>query len=98
MHLDSMVELDALLPSQYLGRRSDRVPERRLMAAIVHDAFECIEKHRFATDRHRRRLFEEARAWFLARETDWPYSFECICDTLEIDSAAVRARLGVTNS
>ncbi len=95
IQLDNLLELEVMLPSQYSDRRRSRTPEHRLMMAIIHDALECVEKHRFARDRHRRRLYDEARYWFLVQERDWPYSFEGICSALDLDSNAVRERLGV---
>jgi hypothetical protein len=95
IQLDNLLELEVMLPSQYSDRRRSRTPEHRLMMAIVHDALECIAKYRFARDRHRRRLYDEARSWLLAPETDWPYSFEGICSVLGLDSDAVREHLGV---
>lgn len=87
--------LDVVLPSQYFGPQRKQEPEQRLMIAVLHDALDCLEKHRFATRIHDRRLFDEAREWFLANETEWPYSFECICGVLDLDSNAVRRRLRV---
>lgn len=95
IQLDSIVELEALLPSQYSDRRRRRTPEHRLMMAIVHDALDCIRRHRFARDRSRRRLFDDATHWLVAHEPDWPYSFERICAALDLDSNAVREHLGV---
>ena len=89
------MQLDILLPSQHFGPRRKQAPEQRLMMAVLHDALECLEKYRFATSSQGRRLFREAMQWFLADETDWPYSFECICGVLDLDSNAVRQRLRV---
>jgi hypothetical protein len=90
-----MTQADIILPSQYFGPRRTQVPEQRLMMAVLHDALDCVEKYRCATDSHGRWLFREAQRWFLADETDWPYSFECICGVLDLDSNAVRQRLRV---
>ncbi len=90
-----MMQFDIVLPSQHFGLRRQQAPEQRLMVAVLHDALECIEKYRLATDAHGRRLFQEAKQWVLADETDWPYSFECICGALDLDSNAVRQRLRV---
>lgn len=90
-----MMQLDIVLPSQHFGPRRKQAPEQRLMIAVLHDALDCLEKHRCATDTHGRRLFHEAKQWFLADETEWPYSFECICGVLDLDSNAVRQRLRV---
>lgn len=90
-----MMQLDILLPSQLFGPRRKQAPEQRLMIAVLQDALDCVEKHRSATDTHGRRLFSDAQQWFLANETDWPYSFECICELLDLDANAVRQRLRV---
>jgi hypothetical protein len=90
-----MMQLDIVLPSQHFGPRHKQAPEQRLMIAVLHDALDCLEKYRFATSSHGRRLFHEAKQWFLADEADWPYSFECICGVLGLDSNAVPQRLRV---
>jgi hypothetical protein len=91
----SLAELYIILPSQQFGPRSKQAPEQRLMIAILHDAVACLEKYRDAADNQGRRLFCEAKEWFLADEAEWPYSFECICEALELDPDAVRQRLRV---
>ena len=91
----SLTQLDIILPSQHFGPRRMQAPEQRLMIAVLHDALDCLEKYRFATGRHGRRLFHDAKQWFLADEPEWPYSFECICGVLDLDSSAVRQRLRV---
>ena len=91
----SLTQLDIILPSQHFGPRRKQAPEQRLMIAVLHDALDCVDKYRFATSARGRRLFHEAKQWFLADETEWPYSFECICGVLDLDSNAVRQRLRV---
>lgn len=85
----SVTHPDVLLPSQYFGSRRMETPEHRLMIAVLLDALDCIRKHRD------QRLFDEAKHWFLADETEWPYSFEQICAALDLDADDVRRRLGV---
>ena len=63
------------------------------MVAVLQDAIDCVVKHRHAKDYRGRRLFHEATQWLLAEETDWPYSFECICAVLDLDANAVRRAL-----
>jgi hypothetical protein len=72
-------------------------PERSLMLAVLEDAIDCIGKSRFVKNGPRRRIFEKEKRWFLDEETRWPYSFACICETLELDSNAVRESLGLTS-
>jgi len=62
------------------------------MVAVLHEAFDCVEKHRFSTSGMGRRLFHDAEQWFLAEQIDWPYSFESICGVLDLDSDAIRQR------
>jgi hypothetical protein len=90
-----MWQPDVILPSQYRAPRRIQAPEQRLMIAVLQDAIDCVEKYRFTRDyRGRgRRLFDEAMRWLLAEETDWPYSFECICGVLDLDANAVRYSL-----
>ena len=90
-----MMQLDIVLPPQYFGPRRRQAPEQRLMIAVLQDALDCVQKHRFAKDPQRRRLFQAAKQWFLSDERDWPYSFECICGAIDLDANAVRQHLRV---
>ena len=84
-----------LLPSQYFGPQRKQAPEQRLMIAVLHDALDCLKKYRFAATDRDRQIFNEAKQWFLTQEATWPYSFECICGVLDLDSNAIRERLQV---
>ena len=63
------------------------------MIAVLQDAIDCVAKYRDATDPQGHRLFDEATQWLLAEESEWPYSFECICAVLDLDANAVRRAL-----
>ena len=89
----NLTQFDIILPSQHFNSPGKHAPELRLMIAVLHDALDCLTKHRFATNKRGRRLFQETREWFLADGADWPYSFEGICGVLDLDSNAVRQRL-----
>jgi hypothetical protein len=87
---------DRILPRQDLGPMPrERAPEELLMIAVLNDALECLEKHRFATERQECRLFREARRWFLADDTQWPYSFERICGALDLDANRILRRIAI---
>lgn len=87
---------DRVLPWHDLGSMPrKRGPEELLMIAVLNDALECLEKHRFATDGTKRRIFRHARRWFLDRDTEWPYSFERICDALDLDANRLRRRIAI---
>lgn len=93
----SDTQFGVMLPSQYFRSPRKQAPEQRLMIAVLHDALDCLRKYQFATSHHDRQLFCEAKEWFLTQETNWPYSFECICGFLDLDSSAVREHLRVAS-
>ena len=87
---------DGTLPWHDLGPMPrKRGPEELLMIAVLNDALECLEKHRFATDGTKRRIFRQARRWFLDGDTEWPYSFERICSALDLDANRLRRRIAI---
>jgi hypothetical protein len=66
--------------------------ERALMCAVLEDAIRCLMGQGYP-GHSRRLLASRARAWIEARDHRWPFSFECICDALGIESSALRRRL-----
>jgi hypothetical protein len=68
------------------GRRSASLSsEKRLMLAVLHDAFDCYQKYLFAIDREGRQLFEGAAAWINCTSKDHLFSFESITEALDIE-------------
>ncbi|MEB2285375.1 MAG: hypothetical protein B6D46_00900 [Polyangiaceae bacterium UTPRO1] len=67
--------------------------ERVLAAAVLHLAFEDLEKHRDAREVRRRRVFRDARTWVESDERRWPFSFLNVCDLLDLSPEALRAKL-----
>jgi len=59
--------------------------EKRLMLAVLHDAFDCYQKYLFAIDREGRQLFEGAAAWINCTSKDHLFSFESITEALDIE-------------
>ena len=80
-------------------QREDAPPEvaaatRRLMRAVLVDAL-----HVFLTRMPRGHAtadlrFREVEQWFRSRDERWPFSFERVCEALDMDPARVRRRLG----
>ena len=64
--------------------------EKRLMLAVLQDALDCYQKYAFAKDSHGRQLFADAEEWISCEDRDWYFSFENICETLEITPAYLR--------
>ncbi len=88
-----LLQPDTLLPSQYyaaLKRKATHEPERRLAIAVLQDAVDCFQKHLRARDRKTRQLFVEAEQWICSEDRSWPFSFENICDLLQINAEYLR--------
>jgi hypothetical protein len=67
--------------------------ERRLMAAILADAFDCYQKYMFTNNVRQRKLFREAEIW-LQSDDYWVFSFRNICEVLGLDVSALREQAG----
>jgi hypothetical protein len=91
-----LFEPDVLLPAQYFAafRRSGGLErERLLMLAVLEDAIDCYQKYAHARDPRGRQIFDESREWVHSGDRAWLFSFENICDTLEINADYVRRGL-----
>src|SRR6185295_2004975 len=91
-----LLQPDTLLPSQYfatLRRKGAHEPERRLVIAVLQDAVDCFQKHLGARDRKARQLYQDAEEWICSDDRSWPFSFENVCDLLQINADYLRAGL-----
>jgi hypothetical protein len=102
---NGMIKLEALiiLPAQ-LATSPEWLPEQRLMAAVLEEAFRCVHGKALIDGgaetgevRRRRRLVPQQAAarWFESPDTSWPFSFENVCVALRLDAEALRQRLRV---
>jgi hypothetical protein len=73
-----------------LSKQVIRDGEKGLMLAILESAIEDFQKYVLATDKKGKGLFDAAEAWVL--ETDSPsfFSFNNICEHLELDPDYMR--------
>jgi len=51
-------------------------------AGGVGGSIACFQKHAFARDRKGKVLFQEAEYWVQDTNSDWPFSFANVCETL----------------
>ena len=68
-------------------------PEKRLMLAVLEDAFYCLQKFPLARNSRGKKTFHEAEIWFWSDQQDWPYSFTNVCDALGFDANYIRCGL-----
>jgi len=97
MHLlDAELSPDSILPEQ-LGDRpfgGARIqPEKRLQVAVLADAILTFRRWAGVEQARARRLFTEVDAWFASDDSDGPFTFVTICDSLGFDPAYVRSGL-----
>ena len=94
--VSSLFQPDTLLPDQYLEtfrRKAHLEPEKRLMLVILEDAIACFQKYLFARDGKGKLLFREAEEWVMEEGSHWLFSFENICELLELEPGYVRQGL-----
>jgi hypothetical protein len=87
---------DTLLPSQFFDRvrrRSEHEGERRLMIAVLEDAVDVYRKQAGTLDPRGSQLFREAEEWIEDPDRSWLFSFQNICDVLDIDADYLRRGL-----
>jgi hypothetical protein len=63
------------------------------MLAVLGDAVDCYRRGRGAHDPATRLLFDETRAWVESTDRRALFSFESICDALDIDADYLRRGL-----
>jgi hypothetical protein len=67
--------------------------EERLMLAVLQDAVKCFQEHVLAQHLWEKKLFREAEEWILEKNSDWLFSFENICETLQLNPDYIRRGL-----
>jgi hypothetical protein len=76
-----------------LFKKNIREGEEKLMLAVLESAVEDFQKYLLARKPSGKKLFQQAEEWFLERDIDGLFSFEYICDTLELHPDYIRQGL-----
>src|SRR6266550_2399203 len=74
-------------------KKTIREGEERLMFAVLENAVEYFQKYVLARKPSGKLLFQEAEEWFLDRDSDGLFSFENICETLQLHPDHIRQGL-----
>ena len=80
-----------LIESVY--KKTLREGEERLMLAVLENAVEYFQKYVLARNPRGKQLFQEAEEWFLEKDSDGLFSFEYICETLQLHPDYIRQGL-----
>ena len=94
--LGNLIGVEVVLPEQFTrpapcGARHSSI--HRLMLGVLRDAIDlycrAADPSRYVSPRERR----EVRSWFESRDRRWLFSFERICEALDLNSDYVRRGL-----
>jgi hypothetical protein len=66
---------------------------RRLMLSVLEEAVRVFFQHRFARSSWGKKLFRETEKWFWSTDRHWLFSFESICDHLNLNPDYLRGGL-----
>lgn len=67
--------------------------EERLMLAVLQDAVECFQENVLSQQPWEKELFQEAEDWIVTKDADWPFSFDNICESLQLNPDYIRQGL-----
>jgi hypothetical protein len=92
---DCPFECAVILPEQFFpDRHKFDEPIGRLMFAVLNDAIRCYQQTNFGVQRpEARRLLVETKEWLFGLPNDAPFSFERICEVLQIDARRLQRAL-----
>ena len=93
--VDCLSQMDVILPAQYFGALGSvgLSSEQRLMLAVLVDAINVLQGWHGVGSARKRHAFAEAAQWVNTPGTHYPFSFDSVCDALEMDPDALRSRL-----
>ncbi len=94
--LPGLFEPDTLLPIQYfeaMRKKHLLEGEKRLILSVLEDAVECYMKCIDSATNKGQRLFREAEEWINLEDKRWVFSFDNVCEMLDINPEYMRAGL-----
>jgi len=94
--LPGLFEPDTLLPIQYfeaMRKKHLLEGEKRLILSVLEDAVECFMKCIDSPTSKGQRLFRDAEEWISLEDKHWVFSFDNVCDMLDINPDYMRRGL-----
>jgi hypothetical protein len=86
----------SVLPEQFFNSQASLFtarPVAALLRAVLEDALACFQSQFLTEGRRVQREAQEAEAWFLSKEENWPFSFMVVCAVLGLEPEAIRQQL-----
>jgi hypothetical protein len=84
---------DVLVASEFFeGARKERHadPTRKLMLAMLEDAVNCLQHYALDPSERGKTLFHNSKTWIMDRRNHWIFSFENVCELLELNPDYIR--------
>jgi hypothetical protein len=94
--LPGLFEPDTLLPIQYfeaMRKKHLLEGEKRLILSVLEDAVECFMKCIDSPTNKGQRLFRDADEWIGLEDKHWVFSFDNVCEMLNINPDYMRRGL-----
>lgn len=94
--MPAVFQPEMMLPAQFydlLRRKHELDGEKLLMFAVLEDGVENYMKHLDAPTRRGQNRFHEAEEWIERVDKKWLFSFDNICEALDIDPGYMRRGL-----
>jgi hypothetical protein len=88
----SLVALDSTDSATWL-KKDICEGEVRLMAAVLKDAVNCFQEYVFGRSGFEKQQFQEVEEWFSEKDSKEHFSFENICEILQLDPDYLRQGL-----
>ena len=76
-----------------LFKRTIHEGEKELMLAVLEDAIKNFQRYNRRRNEKERKQFQAAQEWILGKNEDWLFSFDNVCEALELDPSYVRRGL-----
>jgi len=84
---------EVVVPAQFFRPARGAKGERALMAAVLEDAMRVYHRHSARQFMRTPRVLREVQRWFASRSKAELFSFERICEELDIDPTYIRQQL-----
>jgi hypothetical protein len=77
-----------------LFKRTIHEGEKELMLAVLEDAINSFQSYIAAAGNEKeKKQFREAQQWIFGKNEEWLFSFDNVCEALELDPSYVRRGL-----
>lgn len=93
----NLSEQDTLVPDRFASvfGQNTGSPEKRLILALLAGALWELQDAVRLEHRRDDPAFQRLESWFFSRDRAWPFSFENVCEHLDIDADWIRRRVAV---